>query len=558
MTKIFRNKNLWLLLVILAIAAFFRFWRLADAPPGLYPDVAINGNDALRALSNKDFKLFYPENNGREGLFINLIAFSFWLFGANVWAIKIVPAVCGILTVWGIYLLTRKLFLYLHQKAACQIALLATFFTAVSFWHVNFSRLGFRAIMTPLFLVWSFYFLFKLIAHLEDAADISRPKILFFSLAGGALFGLGFHTYIAFRVAPLILIPVCCFAVVNYIRAVKTYRRHKFTVKESLVQSYWRDGWFGWDLFFIAIIATALPMVLYFWRHPADLMSRTGQISVMSADNPTKEFLVSAVKTLGQFVVYGDTNWRHNQAGSPQIFWPLIPLFLIGLGYSVTQICQPANWRQKDFNALQTHFTLIAWWGAMLAPSIMTTEGLPHSLRSIGAIPPSYIFTGLGGYFLVSLFKKTIKSSAGLRFFYILLFIGLASLTAVEFRRYFIVWAKNPITRGAFTQILVNKAVYLNSLPPKTNKYVFVNEGGVPVPYPDGLPMPTQTLIFLTDKNFNIKYLLPKNGATFQGIITPAILLPLRDDENIFNEFKTLFPSGRIETIDGFPVFIID
>ncbi|KKS65419.1 MAG: hypothetical protein UV34_C0017G0018 [Parcubacteria group bacterium GW2011_GWB1_42_6] len=93
-----KHKIAILLILVMATAIFFRLYKLGQIPPGLYPDVAINGNDALQALKSGDFKAFYPENNGREGLFMNLIAASFWLFGASVWAIKIVPAILGILT----------------------------------------------------------------------------------------------------------------------------------------------------------------------------------------------------------------------------------------------------------------------------------------------------------------------------------------------------------------------------------------------------------------------------------------------------------------------------
>lgn len=568
---ILHNKNLLLVLAILAIAVFFRFYNLTDVPPGLYPDAAINANDAIGALKSGDFKLFYPENNGREGLFINLIAFSFWLFGPSIWAIKIVPALFGSLTVLGLYLLTRQLFLYLHKKAADKIALLSSFFLAISFWHVNFSRLGFRAIMVPFLLVWSFYFLFKLIYHLENSLHVSRAKVLSFSLLSGLLFGLGLHTYIAFRIAPLILIPICLFAFVNYYRAFKVYREHKFTIKESFVQSYFKDGWFGWDLFFVAIVLAALPMILYFWQHPIDFVGRTGQVSVMSSAEPAREFAISAIKTIGQFVAIGDHNARHNQPGSPQIFWPLIPLFIIGLGYSIGQIFKSDNWRQKDFNSLQTHFTLLFWWGAMLAPSILTTEGIPHSLRSIGSIPPSYIFVGLGGYFIIKLFQSIIKKPIVLKTLTVFLFLGLTSLALIEFWRYFIVWGQNPETRGAFTQTYVDQADYLNSLPTEVIKYVFVNEGGVPVPYPDGLPMPTQTMIFLTDKRPDIKYLIPDNCDSCQvsqeelyaNLLDQErkekiIFLPLRYDENLFNEFQKYYPNGTVEKINDFSVFKIN
>ena len=74
-----------LLIVIVIIATFLRLYNITQVPPGLYPDEAMNGNNALEALSKlpslSGFKVFYPENNGREGLFINIQAISVGLFG---------------------------------------------------------------------------------------------------------------------------------------------------------------------------------------------------------------------------------------------------------------------------------------------------------------------------------------------------------------------------------------------------------------------------------------------------------------------------------------------
>ena len=70
----------------------------------------MNGNNALEALETGDFKIFYPENNGREGLFINIQALSLKVFGAEPWALRIVSAIFGFLTVLGLYFLARILF----------------------------------------------------------------------------------------------------------------------------------------------------------------------------------------------------------------------------------------------------------------------------------------------------------------------------------------------------------------------------------------------------------------------------------------------------------------
>src|SRR3990167_10534307 len=147
-----KRKECLILFLILTVAVFFRFYQLSSLPPGLWPDEAANGVDALKALDTNDFKIFYPANNGREGLFINMQALSIWLFGATPFALRVVSAIIGTLTVLGLYLLAKQLF---DKK----IASVASFFLAISFWHVNFSRIGFRAIMLPLIMVFTFYFL---------------------------------------------------------------------------------------------------------------------------------------------------------------------------------------------------------------------------------------------------------------------------------------------------------------------------------------------------------------------------------------------------------------
>ena len=125
------------IILILILAIFFRFWQLENFPPGLYPDEAINANDALESLQNNDFKLFYSYNNGREGLFMWLISSSFHFFGTSLWSLKLPSAIIGTLTVLGVYLFTKEIFI--KKKNSTTIALLSSFFLAISFWHTLFS-----------------------------------------------------------------------------------------------------------------------------------------------------------------------------------------------------------------------------------------------------------------------------------------------------------------------------------------------------------------------------------------------------------------------------------
>jgi 4-amino-4-deoxy-L-arabinose transferase-like glycosyltransferase len=531
MLTVSKRTKIILLVLILAIAVFFRLYKLAEIPPALYPDVAINGNDALDAIKT-DYKVFYPENNGREGLFMNLIAASFLTFGVSVWAIKIVAALFGIFTVLGMYLLTRQLFKYLGNSSNSDIvALLATFFIAVSFWHVNFSRIGFRAIMVPFFLVWGLYFIFK-----GFYSDNKKVQIVNFAIAG-LFFGLGFHTYIAFRIAPIIIIPLFI------IWIIKNRPRLKLA---------------PWLILVIFALLAAGPLLYYYAKNPADFMGRAGQVSIFAVANPILTLIQSTTKTLGQFVAIGDYNWRHNFSGSPEIFWPLIPFFIIGIFYSLIQIFRKKNYAEKNYPLLSAHWILLFAWGAMLLPSVISYEGLPHALRSIGAIIPSYVFTAIGFYLVI---QRVYREQNYLKIKNILIFIFFLAILFFSYRMYFIDWANNPNVKGAFEQRFADEAEYLNSLPSNIQKYVIVNEKGVAVPYPDGIPMPSQTIMFLTRINQPetiVSYFKQDEISKLPNCQDcSAIILPMKYDTNLFDQIKQKYPRGKIENLGEFSVLKI-
>lgn len=624
-----------MLLIILAIAIFFRFYKLAEIPPGLYPDVAVNGNNAIDALKAGEFKVFYPDNNGREGLFMNLIAFGFAIFGISVWALKFVPATIGTLTVLGMYLMVRELFSQYQEVGLPRevrlpkieiIALSSTFFLAASFWHILFSRLGFRAIMVPFFLVWSFYFLVKAtrMMRIEHADDTdkktsfhSRFAICYWLLAG-LLFGLGFHTYIAFRVAPLILGMILLIEFYNYWPRFKLHITKRISLIDSFRKIYIKDGWWKWDIFFIAIIAAVLPLAIYFYNNPQDFMGRSAQVSIFASENPVKQLAITTVKTLGMFNIWGDCNWRHNYACRPELFWPVGILFLIGLFMAIKKVLRPIflviarksrdrgrgddkaisssdnpagllrgvypelNRRTRNddlsmgvWSPAQISLFLLTWFFAMLLPAILTNEGLPHALRAIGAIPPVFIFAGMGGWWIIEKIisviarrSETTKQSrwnptGSLATLGMTLGVIFALLILLQsYKSYFLDWGKNHEVQGAYTQHFVDVGNYLNSLPENTKKYVIVNEEGVFVPYPDGPPMPAQTVMFIektSSKAPKTTYLKPEQIDSVQISKTQSatVVVPMKYDEPLFDSLKQNFPQGQIKQKDNIWTFQI-
>ncbi|MBI4159963.1 glycosyltransferase family 39 protein [Candidatus Wolfebacteria bacterium] len=567
------------LIAILIIASFFRLYNIAETPPGLYPDEAMNGNNLLESLVTGEFKVFYPENNGREGLFMNLQALSVAAFGNEPWALRVVSAIFGILTVLGVYYLARELFSRHFERSEESrdpsanpqddhlwryrifsgeaIALLSAFFLATSFWHINFSRIGFRAIMAPFFLTWGLYFFLKALRRLDHSKFYIPNSIL-----SGIFLGLGFYSYIAYR-QMILLAPL------------------------AAALWWWnKSNWNARKKIFLALLLTTVttifivaPLGMYYFENPQDFFGRTSQISVFSSPSPAKDLTLNVVKTIGMFFVAGDYNWRHNYAGKPELFWPVAIAFAIGIIIGLKKIYQlvipayeppagrqagnPADpsLRRDNKSRLDSRFRgndnvgtfiiLFAWLFLAALPVVISNEGLPHALRAIIMIPPAMILAGYGAVWIIEKLKTTLMSllrtqessldslpagrqadpafadaASGRQVrngrnknfvifslsFFILIFAFYIAYDA--YRTYFVDWAYRQEVQGAFAADYVKIGRGLNSLPRELPKYVIVEAGGTDV---RGIPMPAQTVMFITDtflpekqREKNIFYILPR------------------------------------------------
>jgi hypothetical protein len=508
-----KKQTILLLFLILAIASFFRLWQLDAVPPGIYPDEAINANQAITEPS----EIFYIENNGREGLYINMISASFSVFGVHIWSFKIISALAGILTVLGLYLLTNLLFSDYGKNRARYIALFASFFMAVSFWHINFSRIGFRAILVPLILVFSFYFLFR---------GAKTQKLWNFVL-GGAIFGIGFHTYISFRVAVLLLGIILLLLLFTY---KKQNLQKKFLVFASV--------------FLIFVFITALPIGIYFLQNPGDFMGRATGVSVFAQPNPIKSVGVSLVTHMAMFNFFGDYNWRHNMSGSPVLFWPVGLLFLIGFVFAYLKLRDSID--EKKYNSFCLYFFLLSWFFIMLLPGILSYEGIPHSLRCIGVIPVVFIFAGMGACFLYKRIRKIVKKNKQnliCKTLPAILVLLSISFVLVQFTKYFVSWGQNPETYNAFSYNCVAIGNYLNSLPENTDKYVIINEPG------PNLPLPVETIKFIQhtqNREQYTNYIFPEQIKNIEITNKPINIILMDKNQELLSKIQIHFPQGEI------------
>lgn len=504
-----------LLLVILSLAFFLRIYHLESIPMGLYPDEAANGVDALHAIETRHFKLFYPANFGREGLYINLQALSIWVFGNNIVALKLFSVVFGVFAVFGIFLLGKELF---HRSSA---GLIAAFMLATSYWALNFSRIGFRAIMVPAILSWSFFFFFRGLR--------TQRKLLF--LWAGLLFGLGLHTYIAFRIAPLIIIITLPALMLSYERFIRRFWKHAL-------------------VFTLGALITAAPMLYdFFVSHPEDFESRSSHISVLSPEVNHGDLWGILAKTfsisLVQYTFYGDQNWRHNYPPYP-ILDPIVgTLFLLGfcilLGQTFRLLYRRIRFADRDFRLIVSFF-LFGSFFSMLAPEFLTNEGLPHALRSIGTQIPVFLFATVPVLWII---KKAMHSGHGLRIaIFSALIIALSLSALFNITKYFILFANSPKASESFNESFTRMAEYFLALPDETHKYYLIDPEGNTDRF--NLPVAGMPVYFFTygrAKNFEIV-------GPDTPLRRPGVFVMNRFDQRIADNIKRFYPDSYTEHID--------
>lgn len=490
------KKTLLILVGIILLAGFLRMFQLTTTPPGLYPDEAMNGNNGLHAWRTGEFSWFYPENNGREALFINIQSAVVHYTGIHeAWVLRSVSTVFGTLTVLGIFFLIKEL---LGSSAG----LTAAFLLATNVWHINFSRIGFRAITAPCFAIWGVYLLVK---ALKKESGLIVPSLL-----AGAVFAAGFHSYIAYRVMPVVGLVVVVLALWNQ-------KKKGLVLGKTILAA-------------IAGIIVIAPLAYYFIATPGSFFGRTSQVSVFSSTHPAHDLGVNILKTMGMFFVRGDENWRHNISGAPELFLPVAMLFAIGIILTIKDLWSMAkkifhNFTKPNFTEKEEASAIAASWILTAGlPVVISNEGIPHALRAILMIPPVLLMATMGGLWAYKAANKHIHAIDLKR-----IVLALAIITAGNaYYQYFIRWAHNPEVQGAFTADFVQLGHTINTLPKETPKYIFVEAGGTLV---NGIPMPTQTVMFITDtydaqgqKEKNLRYILPGEHITVpEGAFTATI-----------------------------------
>jgi hypothetical protein len=344
-----------LLLAIVGLAAFFRFYRFLSFPPGLWYDEGVFGTDAITIMERDHFTVWRSTNYGRPTLFLYLLVGSFKLFGFTLFAMRIVPALAGLAAVVAFYFLARRLL-------GPVPALAATALYAVSRYAVTFSRITWDPSLMPLLEIMAVYFL---VTGLETR---SKWRL---ALAGGSL-AAGIYTYLAFRFVPVIIAVFLLYV---------AWREWPLIRRNILGLGIWAA----------AAVAVVAPLGQFAIRHQDEFLHRTRTVSVFKEIDqkdswePLRHNIEASIKMMN---VAGDRNGRHNLPGEPMLDNVSAALLVLGAATSV--------WAWRRWRA---GFAL-PWLVLTLVPG-----ALPISICSGWVCPASVAYT----------WSTTLRNSEDLR-----------------------------------------------------------------------------------------------------------------------------------------------
>jgi hypothetical protein len=366
-----RLPYLSVLVALLLLAAVLRINGLSQMTNMLHHDEAYYGIDAVSLVQHPRMTAYFPNNTGREGLWMYLLAPSVAIFGAAPFALRLVSIFVGILSVAAIYPLAREFF-------GKQGAVWAVGAMAVLYWHVHLSHIAFRANTFPL------------VGALAMAALLKAQRTHRGWIIAGLWLGLLLYTYIAARVwvayAVIWLVLWVMRAFYKRLAASKADAKNQTSPPPPLHKRWLvprtsierRDVGAFIALIIIAIMSIPLLIAL------ATPSETTAAISRAAAAD-WHEIQLNIQHWINAWLKSGDPNPTHNLPKRPVLDVPLALLAVIGIG---------------GFWFVVRKKWLILWWlglvGASFIPTILSTA-TPHYLRGLGVLVPLALLIGAGG-----------------------------------------------------------------------------------------------------------------------------------------------------------------
>jgi hypothetical protein len=352
-----RGKRDWLWLAlftaILLIAAFFRFYHLAQIPAEPFSDHAEKILDVYD-ITQGETRIFFPRNTGREAIqfYWTLLVAAVFQTGLSFQSLKIGTAILGFITLPFIYLLGKEI-------ANRRAGLLAMLFAGVAYWPNVISRVGLRFPLYPLFVAPTLFFL------LRGLRTRSRNDFIL----SGLCLGLGLHGYSPFRVVPLLVLVTLALWWASKRKQVDRYTGIQIGKNFALQVS--------------AALIVFLPLLRYAISNPNEFWLRSN--SRLFANNPLLIFFSNLWNGLLMFNVNDGNIFVNSVVHRPALDVVTGALFAIGL------VLLLSRRRFLDLWLVAAILTLIL-------PSVLSLaypDENPALNRAAGALVPVFVVVGM-------------------------------------------------------------------------------------------------------------------------------------------------------------------
>lgn len=393
--KLFFEKRgiLALLLVIIVIATFLRFYQLGSLPKGFDADEAAYGYNAYSILKTgaDEYGKVLPlqlQSFGeyKPALYSYVTIPSILIFGLTPFAVRLPTALFGVASILLLYFLVKKLV----QRES--VALLSSFLLAISPWHIILSRTTSEVIVSSFFLLGVVYVFLKI---------KEKPTILKSLIA--VIFGiLAVFSYTAASFFVIILAGLFLLLTISK-------KNNKFSINKYLTIIFVTFIVIGVGYSFIGSIHRLNEIDIFHNPQTELVLSeqiREDQGIPVLATRAFHNKIINFTRTIaGNYSQYFTVDFLFLNGGYPFrvripdsglfYIWEL-PFLLIGI-YLV--------FRKQQINL----YFLLLWWLLLLLPASITFDEIPNLYRTLPIIFPMIILISFGLVEVFVFLKKVDK-----------------------------------------------------------------------------------------------------------------------------------------------------
>ncbi len=301
-----------LLTLLICFIAFFHLWRIDTLPAGLYVDessiglnaalIADTGHDEHGALLPVYFEAFGDYKNP---IYVYAAASLFKILGVSELTLRLTSFCFFYIFIAGLLLLLEDLFE--KQPSVIVFGLLAAGFLP---WFFPLSRIAFEVVSQLGIVVWSLYLIHKTYEQNNASTRLA--------LLTGIVTMVTLYTYSTARLLTMgsIILLLVCYPHRDY------WRRHLN--------------------FILGATVAFIPYLIFAFRHGGALTQRFKILTFVYDPSLTILEKISLFThnyfsyfSLPYLTVHGDTNLRHATGFGGELYWTVLILAILGLGYGL-------------------------------------------------------------------------------------------------------------------------------------------------------------------------------------------------------------------------------